>query len=71
MVKKSLILFYSWSGNTRRIARGIAGCCLGCDVLPMLSVCGDGGKEAENVAGRWLNQIHRMMQMRKESTPIL
>lgn len=69
--EKTILPFCTHGGGGEgHIAQDIAGCCLRCDVLPMLSVCGDGGKEAENIVGRWLNQMRRIMQIRKESTPI-
>lgn len=57
-------------GGEGRIAKDITDYCLGCDVLPMLTVCGDGGAGAEDDVVKWLNQMQRIIQMRKEPTPI-
>lgn len=44
-------------GGEGHIARDIQSCCTGCDVLPLLSVQGDGGLRAEAQVERWLNHI--------------
>lgn len=44
-------------GGAGHIAKDIAKFCIGCDVLPMLAVQGDGGAKAERLVEQWLKQI--------------
>lgn len=44
-------------GGAGHIAKDVAKFCIGCDVLPMLAVQGDGGAKAERLVEQWLKQI--------------
>lgn len=57
-------------GGEGHIAKDITDYCLGCDVLPMLSIRGDGGARAEVDVEKWLTQMRRTIQFRKESAPV-
>lgn len=44
-------------GGAGHIAKDMAKFCIGCDVLPLLAVQGDGGTKAERLVEQWLEQI--------------
>lgn len=44
-------------GGAGHIAKDMARFCIGCDVLPLLTVQGDGGAQAERLVEQWLKQI--------------
>lgn len=44
-------------GGAGHIANDVAKFCIGCDVLPLLTVQGDGGAQAERLVEQWLKQI--------------
>lgn len=44
-------------GGAGHIAKDVAKFCIGCDVLPLLTVQGDGGAQAERLVEQWLKQI--------------
>ena len=55
---KTIIPFCTHGGGGEgEIARVVRAHCIGCDVLPILSIQGDGGAEAEALVTQWLKQI--------------
>lgn len=48
-------------GGAGRIAHDIKEYCIGCDVLPLLSICGDGGEQGKSVVVQWLEQVQRII----------
>ena len=52
---KTIIPFCTHGGGGEgHIAHDMRSCCIGCDVLPLLSIQGDGGKRAEAQVEQWL-----------------
>ena len=52
---KTIIPFCTHGGGGEgHIARDMRSYCIGCDVLPLLSIQGDGGKRAEAQVEQWL-----------------
>ena len=57
-------------GGAGNIAHDMKEYCIGCDVLPILSICGDGGGNAKDDVEKWLNQMRSIIQFQKESKPV-
>lgn len=54
-------------GGAGHIAHDIADYCIGCNMLPLLSIYGDGGPEAEKEVGLWLKRITRILELSNET----
>lgn len=55
---KTIIPFCTHGGGGEgHIARDVRSYCIGCDVLPLLSIQEDGGKRAEAQVEQWLKHI--------------
>ena len=55
---KTIIPFCTHGGGGEgHIAHDMRSYCIGCDVLPLLSIQGDGGKRAEAQVEQWLKHI--------------
>ena len=55
---KTIIPFCTHGGGGEgHIARDVRSYCIGCDVLPLLSIQKDGGKQAEAQVEQWLKHI--------------
>ena len=55
---KTIIPFCTHGGGGEGlIARDVRSYCIGCDVLPLLSIQEDGGKRAEAQVAQWLKHI--------------
>ena len=57
---KTIIPFCTHGGGGQgKIAHVVRSHCIGCDVLPLLSIREDGGAQAETLVAQWLKRIKR------------
>lgn len=57
---KTIIPFCTHGGGGEgKIAQVVRSHCIGCDVLPLLSIREDGGAQAETLVAQWLKRINR------------
>ncbi len=57
---KTIIPFCTHGGGGEgEIAQVVRSHCIGCDVLPLLSIQEDGGAQAETLVAQWLKRINR------------
>lgn len=50
-------------GGAGHIAHDMADYCIGCHVLPLLSIYGDGGPQADQEVGQWLKRITKILEL--------
>lgn len=55
-------------GGAGRIAHDIADYCIGCNMLPLLSIYRDGGSGAEKEVGLWLKRITKILELSNETS---
>lgn len=61
---KAIVPFCTHGGSgAGRIAHDIADYCIGCNVLPILSICNDGGPGAEKEVDGWLKRIFKILEL--------
>lgn len=56
-------------GGSGRIARDMAFYCMGCDMLPILSLYGDGGPDRDTQIGAWLKRTGKIVTLLDEERP--
>lgn len=63
-VDKNIVPFCTHGGGgAGSIAKDMAYYCIGCDVLPVLSLRNDGGAGAERQIDQWLREVERRLEM--------
>ncbi len=63
-VDKNIVPFCTHGGGgAGSIAKDMAYYCIGCDILPILSLRSNGGAGAERQIDQWLNEVERQLEM--------
>lgn len=68
--EKSILPFCTHGGGgSGRIAQDMAFYCMGCDMLPILSLYGDGGPDRDAQIGAWLKRTGKILTLLDEERP--
>ena len=66
-VDKSIIPFCTHGGGgAGSMAADVAHYCIGCDILPLLALWGNGGAGAEQQIAQWLLRVERILEMLRQ-----
>lgn len=67
---KSILPFCTHGGGgSGKIAQDMAFYCMGCDMLPILALYGDGGPDRETQIGAWLKRTGKILALLDEERP--